>query len=68
MEPVGAVVVGATTVPVILGANGERVTLKDGLGAPAAGMLGVGAPLRGDIGEGLGFSEGVLMGRKRVEG
>jgi hypothetical protein len=44
-----------------LGANGERVTLNAGLGAPAAG-----APLNGDIGAGLGLSEGVLMGEREV--
>jgi hypothetical protein len=51
---VGAAAAG--TVPVILGAKGERVTLKVGLGALAAG-----APLNGDIGVGEGLSEGVLI-------
>jgi len=63
--PVGPA--GAVATPVILGANGERVTLNAGFGAPGtadAGALGAGAPLNGDIGFGEGLSEGVLMGKE----
>jgi len=49
--------------PEILGAKGERVTLKAGLGAPSSEWAepnGEGAP-RGDFGAGAGESGGVLM-------
>lgn len=53
--------------PLILGAKGERVTLKDGLGAASNdwGEPSGDGELRGDFGAGGGRSEGVLMGNGR---